>query len=122
MKWQFTIFVNVLIMFGFWLAGLIAVAPAYNYFVQYAETSDSVSLPIITNIAFSFQLVSVVVPVLWLLVSIIFIIRIKQRSQMNRIELVQLHTSVSIFGGLFLFVFFAVAGVLPFLRFGGLIE
>lgn len=122
MKWQSTIFVNVLIVFGFWFAGLIAISPAYNYFVQYTETSTSISLPIITYIACSFQLVSVVVPVLWLLVSIIFMMRLKQSSQMNRIELVQLHTSVSIFGGLFLFVFFAVAGVLPFLRFGGLIE
>lgn len=122
MKWQLTIFVNVLILFGFWLAGFIAISPAFNHFVQYAETSDTSSLPVITSIVFSGRLISLIIPAFWLLVSIIFMMRLKQSSQMNRIELVQLHTSVSIFGGLFLFVFFAVAGVLPFLRFGGLIE
>ena len=55
-------------------------------------------------------------------VSIVFIVKLRQRSQMDRIELVQLHTSLSILVGLFLFVLFAVAGVLPFLQIGEFIK
>ena len=63
MKWQFTIFTNVFIMFGFWLVGFIAILPAFNYFVQYAETSDPASLPVITSIIFSLRFISLLIPV-----------------------------------------------------------
>lgn len=122
MKWKFTIFTNVFIMFGFWLAGFIAISPAFNHFVQYAEISNPISLPVITSIVFSTRLSSLLIPIFWLFASIVFMMRLRQRSQMDRIELVQLHTSISIMGGLFLFVLFAVAGVLPFLQIGEFIS
>lgn len=122
MKWQFTIMVNVLILFGFWLAGFVAVSPAYNHFAQYALTSYVDSMPAVTDMIFSVRLSSLVIPILWLLVSILFMRRLKKRSQIDRVELVQLHTSISVFGGLSIFIVFALAGILPFLKFGGLFE
>lgn len=121
MKWKFTISVNALIVFGFWLAGQIAVAPAYNYFVEYSETSDTVSLPVITNLVFSVKFISVAIPIFWLVVSIILMKRLQKRSQLEKIGWVQLHSSVSVLMGLLLFLIFALAGVLPFLKFGGLL-
>ncbi len=104
-----------------WLLGFIVISPAFNHFVQYAETSDPISLPVITSVVFSVRLSSLFVPVFWLLLSIIFMIRFRQKLQIDRIELVQLHTSISVMGGLFLFVLFAIAGVLPFLQISELI-
>lgn len=122
MKWKFTIFMNVCIVFGFWLAGLIALSPAFNYFVEYTETNDQISLPMLTSMVFTVRLDSLLVPLFWLLVSMIFVVKLKQKVPIERIETVQLHTSVSILVGLLLFVVFALAGILPFLKFGGLFE
>ncbi len=115
MEWRLTIVINVFIVFGFWLLGFIAISPAYNHFVQYAPTGDLLSLPMITSAVFAVRLSSLLIPVFWLLASIIFMMLIRQKSQLERIELLQLHTSMSVLGGLFLFVLFAIAGVSPFL-------
>lgn len=122
MKWQPTIIVNILILFGFWLAGFVAISPAYNHFIQYSDINNINTLPVFTSFVFSVRFISFLIPVIWLFVSIILMMRFRQRSQLERIELVQLHTSLSIFGGIVLFLVFALAGILPYLKFGGLLE
>ena len=116
MKWQFTILSNVFVMFGFWLAGFIAILPAFNHYVQYAEINDSLSLPLITSIVFSVRLISLLLPIFWLMLSIALLIQLKHKSAIERIERIQLHTSLSILGGLVFLIVFALAGVLPFLQ------
>lgn len=122
MKWQFIIFLNVLIVFGFWLVGIVTISPAYNHFILYPEISDTEAMPVLTSFIFSVRFISLLIPFLWLVISIGWIKKLKKLSQPERVEWVQLHTSVSVLGGLMLFIAFTLAGILPFLRFGVVLE
>lgn len=117
MKWQFTIFVNVLIVFVFWLAGFLVLSPAFNHFIQYTETNGTEVLPVFTSFIFSLRFFSLLIPLVWLVVSTVLMNRSRSGTQLDRLELVQLHTSLSVLIGLTLFLVFALAGTLPFLKF-----
>jgi hypothetical protein len=120
--WKNTLIINVLIMFAFWLAGFIAISPAFNHFVQYPNTAEELQLPILTKTVCSLRLTSLLVPVIWLLVSVFFIIQLKKKNVTERIECIQLHTSISTLAGLIIFIIFAIGGILPFLRISGFIQ
>jgi hypothetical protein len=120
--WSITILINCLILFLFWVAGFTAISPAYNHFVQYAQLVGEIDLPILTQTVFSIRLWSLLYPAGWLLASVLFLLRLKKKESSRRAELVQLHTSASIFAGLLILVIFFTAGILPFLKIGVLID
>lgn len=120
--WSITILLNSLSLLLFWITGFIAIAPAYNHFVQYAHLVGTIDLPILTQAVFAVRLYSLAVPVAWLLCSLLFLLWFKNTVLNKRNEWVQLHSALSVFVGLVLFVIFLTAGILPFLKIGVLLD
>ena len=120
--WCVTIIINSLIVFLFWAVGFLAISPAYNHFVGYANLPGEFPLPIWTDLVFSVRLTSLVVPAVWLFISLIYLFWLKNKDVPRRTELVQLHTSVSILLGLLFFAIFLTAGILPYLKIGAFID
>jgi hypothetical protein len=120
--WMITVICNALVVFGFWLVGFIAATPAFNTFVQYAEYGEIIPLPIFSDAVISSRITSLIIPVIWLFVSIALIMRVRKKTQVERLQIVQWHTSISVLGGVIIFVLFVIAGVLPFLKFGGILR
>ena len=120
--WRITLIVNALILFGFWLTGAIAISPAFNRFVLYTDGKPVFQLPLLTATVCEIRFSSIIMPVIWLIVSLCFMIWLDGKNETDRTKWVQLHTSVSIFCGLIILIVFSLAGVLPFLLIGALIE
>lgn len=119
--WRINIIVNNFILFGCYLIGAVAVTPAYNHFVQYADGVSPENLPVLTATICSIRFSGIIIPVLWLMFSLIFMIRLKNRQGPVLNQWVQLHTSVSILSGIIIVFVYSLAGILPFLKIGGLI-
>lgn len=120
--WRVTLIINCLILFLFWVAGFIALSPAFNHFIQYAEVVGKIDLPILTDAIFSARLSSLLIPAGWLLGSVLWMLALKKKEPARRAELAQLHSSLTLLIGLLIFVVFLTAGVLPFLKIGVLID
>lgn len=112
--------VNVLVLFMFWLLAQVAVTPAHNLLVQYAETG--VALPILTDFAIQARSLSAGIPLTWAIITIIFRKRICGEDQSTRSNLLALHSSVSLLLGLVILFFFALAGILPVLKIGAVFD
>jgi hypothetical protein len=120
--WPLTIIANTMIFFLFWVAGFLAISPAFNHFVQYAHVVGEFSLPILTDSIFSVRLTSLAIPAGWLLGSFFFWLWVKKKQPEQRAHLVQFHTSASILVGLLMFVIFLTAGILPYLKIGAFFD
>jgi hypothetical protein len=120
--WRLTVALNSLIVFLSWLAGFVALSPAFNRFVQYAPPGERLPLPILTDFMLSVRMTSLAFPVAWVLGSIFPLMWANRRDQIRRTEIVALHTSLSILAGLLLFLVFVTAGILPYLQISALID
>lgn len=118
--WRLTFSCNVFALFLFWLLSRLAITPAYNLLVQYAETNTA--LPMLTEVAISIRTWAVVVPSVWALLTFFLVRRIPNQTETRRNEIVLLHTSTSLCLGLLLLFVFALAGILPVLKIGAVLN
>ncbi|WP_321492843.1 hypothetical protein [uncultured Desulfobacter sp.] len=117
--WKLTVCCNVFVLLLFWLVSQVAIAPAHNLLVRYAETDAA--LPIFTYLAIRLRGWSQLVPWVWTALTLILAFRLKGRDEIIRKEWIMLHTSLSVFLGLVLLFFFGLAGILPVLKIGAVI-
>ena len=120
--WKIIIAVNALVMFLFWAAGELAIAIAYNHFVQYPEACGVIVLPLITSIALSTRKFSVALPIAWSLVSFFYYKFIRQKIPAERNEYLLIFTSITVCIGFSMLIFFGLAGILPYLKIGQVIK
>lgn len=114
--WKYIVFLNSVIMFLCWCIAATVITPAYNHFVQYADSA--MILPRITKLAIDFKTLSIVIPVLWVLISWCIYRRYKNSEIViqSRTSLYFFITTVCI--GLILITFYLVGGIQPFLKIG----
>ncbi len=112
--WRITIIANALMMWLFWIAGLLSVSIAYNRFVQYPADKSPMALPLPTELALSTQLWAGILPLAWIVLSCVIWKKVKDKNQESRSEYLLAFTSITIIVGFSMFIFFALAGTLPF--------
>ncbi len=111
-----------LIMFLFWIISELAISIAYNHFVQYPVNDVVTSLPLITDIALSVRKSSVILPVVWSLVSFFYYRFIRNKIPADRNEYFFALIVITILIGLLMLSFFGLAGILPYLRIGVILK
>lgn len=106
---------NIILMFLFWLVGIVAITPAYNHFIQYG---DGKGLPILTQFAIDIRFYAVCLPILWVFISnsIFKITQAKQKE--HQIEILMFFILLSLTIGILMILFFGIAGILPYLKIG----
>lgn len=112
--WKTTLCCNIVILCLLWAISLVVIQPAYNFFVQYSEVKQA--LPTLTDFAIRYRTVSIVIPILWLIFTVILAKKMMEQSIEKRCELLSFHTSISLCMGLFLIFLFSFAGILPLLK------
>lgn len=118
--WRATLFANALLMYIFWLSGLIAITPAYHHFARYGQ--DGGRLPLPTSMAISVRLIMVVIPMAWTILSYFIFKLVKNKRIEQRVETLLAFTVITLVIGLFILLFFTLSGMLPFLNIGMLPE
>ncbi|MDA3788898.1 MAG: hypothetical protein PF503_10450 [Desulfobacula sp.] len=114
--WKTTLCCNIVILSLLWTMSLVVIQPAYNLLVQYSEVKQA--LPTLTNFAIRFRTMSIVIPILWIIFTVILARQMKEQTIDMRSESLSLHTSVSLCIGLLLLFLFSFAGILPLLKIG----
>lgn len=122
MMWRITLVANVLLMVLFLLASQIAIAPAYNHFVQYPANGGDMVLPAITQTIFSVRKLAIALPCLWTLIPFFVYRSFKHKSTADRNEFLMAFTAITLLVGFSLLVYFGLAGILPYLKIGGIIQ
>lgn len=110
---------NVLVLFMFWLVAQVAITPAHNLLVRYAETGAD--LPILTSLAIQIRMFSAAVPIAWGVITFLIGWRMKKQAEITQNKLVSLHSTLTLFIGLVILFFFSLAGILPVLKIGAVI-
>jgi hypothetical protein len=118
--WKITLCCNILILTLLWLLSLVAITPAYNHLVQYAETSQA--LPILTDFAIRVRLPAIVIPLSWAGFTFALAKRMQRLLDNKRHEYLMAHISVTLGVGLAMLLFFSLAGILPILKFGAVMH
>lgn len=118
--WRAILLANALLMYIFWLAGLVVVTPAYNHFVRYGQAGDNLPLP--TAAAFSFRLMAVVIPAAWTVLTLFILKLLRNKPAERRVEILLAFTLATLIVGLFVLLFFLLAGILPFLQIGTMLK
>ena len=118
--WRAILLANVLLMYVFWLAGLVVVTPAYTHFVRYSQAGEALPLP--TAIALSFRLMAVVIPAAWTVLAFFILKLLRDKPAERRVELLLAFTLATLLIGLFILLFFLLAGILPFLQIGAILQ
>ena len=113
---QALLIINSIIMFLFWLAGIIVVTPAYNQFVQYGESGGI--LPSLTQFIVNFRVFFVCVPIIWLCVSFWIYQILKNRQAEDQLKILLLFSLLSIAVGFSMLIIFGIAAILPYLLIG----
>jgi uncharacterized membrane protein YbhN (UPF0104 family) len=111
--WRVTIIANPVMMVLFYLMSILSISIADNRFLQYAEST--VDLPMPTSIALSVQVWTGVIPLSWFILSYLIWRKIKGKQPEVRNEILLAFTTSTIAIGCTMLVFFALAGILPFL-------
>ena len=110
--WKFTLFFNIFILALFWMLAMVAITPAHNNLVQYAEIVGV--LPILTDQAIQARSIIGLIPLSWAVLTLFW----GRQTDYKRNAHVAAHTSVTVLLGLVLFFFYALAGILPILKIG----
>ena len=118
--WRATILANVLLMYLFWLAGLIMVTPAYNHFMRYGQAGDRLPQP--TVIAISLRVVAVGIPMVWTVLSFFIFKILRTKAVERRVEFLLAYTMATLVVGFFILLFFSLSGILPFLQIGEVMQ
>ena len=114
--WKITLGCNVVILALLWMLSLVAITPAHNHFIQYADTDQA--LPILTDLAIQARLLVAVIPLSWAGFTFALSKRMQPQIETKRGEYLMAHTSVTLGIGLLMLLFFSIAGILPALKFG----
>ena len=114
--WRITIIANALMMVLFYLMSVLSISIADNRFLQYANST--VDLPMPTRIALSIQVWTGVIPLCWFVLSYLIWRKKKGKQPEKRTEILLAFTASTITIGCTMLVFFALAGILPFLYIG----
>ncbi|MCD4741153.1 MAG: hypothetical protein K8R67_01545 [Desulfobacteraceae bacterium] len=113
---QTLLIINSIIMFLFWLAGIIVVTPAYNQFVQYGGSGRI--LPGLTQFIVNFRVFFVCVPIIWLFVSFWIYQILKNKQADDQLKILLLFSLLSIAVGFSMLIIFGIAAILPYLLIG----
>ena len=120
--WKLAILLNAVIMILFFLASELAIALAYNHFVQYPESGGPMVLPSVTDIAISLRKVIVVIPTVWVVFSYLIYRFLRQKTTAERNEVLLAFSLITIAGGLLMLIFFGLGGILPYYKIGALVQ
>ena len=120
--WRITIIANALMMGLFWLASLLSVSITYNRFVQYPASNAPVALPLPTELALSIQIWAGILPLGWIILSYVIWQKVKDKQPESRSEYLLALTTITMIIGFSMLIFFATAGILPFLYIGAIIK
>lgn len=114
--WKLTLGCNVLLLILLWLLSVVVITPAYNVFVQYGSYPEVLPRP--TGIAIRYRILAGLFPLCWAIATVIMGKWLAEKPIEICNEYVSLHTSVTIFTGLALLLYFSLAAILPFLLIG----
>jgi hypothetical protein len=106
---------NIIILFFFWLAGILSITPAYNHFIQYGDGGE---LPVLTRVAIDMRFLSVGIPIAWAVISVPIFKTIQTRPKEHQQEFILLFILVSIASGFLMLLFYGIAAILPYLKIG----
>jgi len=120
--WKITIIANTFFMILFWIASELAITPAYNNFIQYPRGGKATILPLATGIALYVIKFVVVLPIVWAIISFFIYKFTRQKTTADRNEYLLVFTSITIFVGFSMLVFFGLAGILPYLWIGTVVK
>lgn len=120
--WRVTIIANALMMGLFWLASLLSVAIVHNRFIHYPPSDRSMALPLPTELALSIQFWAGLLPLAWIILSYVIWKKVKDQEPESRSEYLLAFTMATIVVGIAMLIFFALAGMLPFLYIGAAIK
>ncbi|TVO77744.1 hypothetical protein [Sedimenticola selenatireducens] len=118
--WKITLGFNVCMMFVFWLLSYVVITPAYNYLVQYNDVK--LDIPIFTQWGMDFLPYLIVLPLLWLIATLVFGFRLMRKTDSAINQLVSLHTSATLLIGLLFTTLYVLATILPILKFSAVID
>lgn len=114
--WRWILAGNTAVVLLLWLLAMVVVAPAHNWFIAYPD--QRLDLPGLTAIVLVLRPWSVALPLAWSALSLVLAGHFRGLSAEVRNEHLLLHAVVSAVLGLATLALFALAGVLPALRFG----
>jgi len=120
--WRITIIANALMMGLFWLASLLSVSLTYNRFVQYPAMGAPLALPLPTELVLSVRLWIGILPLAWIILSYVIWQKVKEKQTESRSEYLLVFTTITMIAGFSMLIFFALAGTLPFLYIGTIIQ
>lgn len=111
---------DVLILALFWGLSLVAIAPAHNLLVLYAERS--LDLPLLTDQAIAARFMMGAIPLGWAILAVPFWHWLAAKPGHTRVIGLIAHAMTSILIGLVLLFGYALAGILPILKIGLLLH
>lgn len=114
--WKIALVCNVLISALLWLLAMVAITPAHNLLVLYAERD--LPLPMLTDYAIQARPLTGLVPLAWAIFSVFFWKWLGKQRDARRVEGLIAHGAVSLLLGFTLLFFFMLAGILPILKIG----
>ena len=118
--WKITLFFNIVVLVLFWILSQVAITPIHNLLVQYAETG--VDLPILTDFAIQLRTPSLIIPLAWVVLTLVVGRRMRNQAVDVRQEWLSAHTSITLCLGLATLIFFALAAILPILKISAVIQ
>ena len=114
--WKIALVCNVLIMALIWMLAMVAITPAHNLLLVYAE--GDLALPLLTDYAIQARSMSGLVPATWAILAIPYWKWLGRQSDAKRSEGLIAHAAVSLLLGFALLLIFTLAGILPILKIG----
>jgi hypothetical protein len=112
--WRVTLVLNALLMGVFSLGSAASQIKLRNQYIQYPHVGEAMpSLPAVSDIALRCQWLVKTMPLVWACLTLAILILNWRKPESPR-DVVQLHTSVTLLVGVFMFGFFVTAGVMPF--------
>jgi hypothetical protein len=112
MMWRIPLILNTVLMWIFAFTAFVSIGKLYSHYVQYPDDGAK-PLPVISTIALEVPWLLLAIPLIWTLV--LFVLLKRFHTKPLSAEFMNFHLSVSLFVGLSMFLFFAVAGVMPFI-------
>ena len=116
--WRVTLTLTSILMFVFWFIAETIISPTYNLLARFAEAKAA--LPIVTQWAFVLRPYLVLIPIAWLIISLLLAIKLKPYSKPERNELVTTYLSMTLVLGFVMTGFFILAAVLAVLKMGAI--
>jgi hypothetical protein len=108
--------INPIIMFLFWLAGMVVIASVHNHFVQYGGNGGT--LPSLTQFIIDYRIYFVGISLLWSFISIRIYQILNDKKTEDQSKILLFYSMLSICTGFFMLIIFGLAAILPYLLVG----